>query len=221
MESSLILGSDAAQCALCLLECRIRPQHVGACRAGASGRRSAIRRREDRRGTLFGERYPASGTHDDTPGAVERRKQNETDQIMRPSGHFYDRDNNLAHCNTGRNCLFHRAGAAEESPEAAPVEPAVRRLPPPRPAAGGAGWCGQRPRPAPRRWTWTRMTPRLEAHAPSLRQAMLVYDGEANTRRRPVPPRNYLGRHGAAGAAGGEGEKTRATWVPPRPDFSW
>lgn len=62
------------------------------------------------------------------------------------SGHFYDADKypECPYCNTGLQTdpSIVRSGAAEESPEETPVEPAVPRLPR-RPCgrlAGGAGW---------------------------------------------------------------------------------
>ena len=97
------------------------------------------------------------------------------------SGHFYDADKypECPYCNTGlqTDSSIVRSGAAEESPEETPVA-----VPAASPAGPVAGWLrlgvGR---------TFLGLdkdgTPvTLSADAPlSLRQAMLVYDGEAKT----------------------------------------
>ena len=111
------------------------------------------------------------------------------------SGHFYDADKypECPYCNTGlqTDSSIVRSGAAEESPEETPVEPAV---PAAAPAGPVAGWLvvldgeakGRDLRLGVGR-TFLGLdkdgTPvTLSADAPlSLRQAVLVYDGEAKT----------------------------------------
>ena len=111
------------------------------------------------------------------------------------SGHFYDADKypECPYCNTGlqTDSSIVRSGAAEESPEETPAEPAV---PAAAPAGPVAGWLvvldgeakGRDLRLGVGR-TFLGLdkdgTPvTLSADAPlSLRQAVLVYDGEAKT----------------------------------------
>ena len=93
------------------------------------------------------------------------------------SGHFYDADKypECPYCNTGLQTdpSIVRSGAAEESPEETPVESAV---PAAAPAGPVAGWLVVLDGEAKGR----DLT--LSADAPlSLRQAVLVYDGEAKT----------------------------------------
>ena len=101
------------------------------------------------------------------------------------SGHFYDADKypECPYCNTGlqTDSSIVRSGAAEESPEETPVEPAVPAAAPAGPVAGwlvvldgvGRTFLGLDKDGTP-------VT--LSADAPlSLRQAVLVYDGEAKT----------------------------------------
>ena len=117
------------------------------------------------------------------------------------SGHFYDADKypECPYCNTGlqTDSSIVRSGAAEESPEGTPVEPAV---PAAAPAGPVAGWLvvldgeakGRDLRLGVGR-TFLGLdkdgTPvTLSADAPlSLRQAVLVYDGEAKTYTLPPP----------------------------------
>ena len=100
------------------------------------------------------------------------------------SGHFYDADKypECPYCNTGlqTDSSIVRSGAAEESPEETPVEPAV-------PAAVLDGEAKGRDLRLGVGRTFLGLdkdgTPvTLSADAPlSLRQAVLVYDGEAKT----------------------------------------
>ena len=93
------------------------------------------------------------------------------------SGHFYDADKypECPYCNTGlqTDSSIVRSGAAEESPEETPVEPAVPAAAPDLRLGVGRTFLGLDKDGTP-------VT--LSADAPlSLRQAVLVYDGEAKT----------------------------------------
>ena len=72
------------------------------------------------------------------------------------SGHFYDADKypECPYCNTGlqTDSSIVRSGAAEESPEGTPVEPAVPAGAPAGPVAAtcALAWAGPF-------WDWTRM----------------------------------------------------------------
>lgn len=90
VESSLILGSDAAQCDLCLPDSRIRPQHAVLARAGRSPcwcsplaliRRCLSTVKRSPGNTVCRITIPCVWDARRYAWCCERRKQNETDQM--------------------------------------------------------------------------------------------------------------------------------------------